>query len=150
MNCKQVSTRLNDYVDGELSGYEMRAVRSHLDDCAVCHQELVDLRALKAAVHEVPVFEPTPEFEEQLISAVFAHEEPRARRRLTLVWAFGVTFLVAFAGASAWLRASRAEDLEAGERMAQSRFELARDQAYTEGADPFYGPTAVLTTSHGR
>lgn len=149
MTCNWVSSRLAVYVDGELSPSESRTMRTHLHDCDACRAEFEAYERVKRFLAETTC-EPPADLEERLVAAVFAHESAPARRRLTLVWAGGLAFAIAFAGASVWLRSGQERQIEAGEQIARSNFELARDQAYSDGADPFYGPTAVLTTSHGR
>jgi predicted anti-sigma-YlaC factor YlaD len=37
--CEETFRRLNDYLDRELTGEEMRLVREHLDTCAMCASE---------------------------------------------------------------------------------------------------------------
>lgn len=150
MTCSWVSSRLAGYLDGELNSSESRAIRTHLHDCDGCRAEFEAYEQVKRCLAETAACEPPDGFEERLVSTVFAHESAPARRRLTLVWAGCLAFAIAFAGASVWLRSGRERQIEAGEQIARSNFELARDQAYSDGADPFYGPTAVLTTSHGR
>ena len=47
MNCRRSSNLLSAYIDGELNGVEMLAVREHLGECAACRQEYESLRATK-------------------------------------------------------------------------------------------------------
>jgi len=47
MNCEQVSEHISAYLDGELPGELVTAVRAHLDDCPVCLAVERDLRALR-------------------------------------------------------------------------------------------------------
>ncbi len=150
MTCNWVSSKLATYLDGELNSNESRMIRTHLHDCDTCRAEFEAYERVKRCLSEATACEPPEGFEERLVATVFAKESAPARRRMTLVWASGLAFAIAFAGASVWLRSGRERQIEAGEQMARSNFELARDQAYSDGADPFYGPTAVLTTSHGR
>ena len=50
MHCRNVKSRLNRYLDGELSDQERRAIERHVGACAVCHEALERLRAAGAAV----------------------------------------------------------------------------------------------------
>lgn len=47
MNCNSVESRLSAYIDSELTGSEMQAVRSHLSICSACQTEETQLRILK-------------------------------------------------------------------------------------------------------
>lgn len=39
LSCEETFRRLNDYLDRELTAEEMRLVRAHLHECAVCARE---------------------------------------------------------------------------------------------------------------
>jgi predicted anti-sigma-YlaC factor YlaD len=53
---------LGAYIDGELSGGQLRKVETHLDECQSCLQEYYELQALSDTLHSAPVPEfPTPE-----------------------------------------------------------------------------------------
>ena len=47
MNCHKVQSLVSAYVDCELSGLEMLAVRRHLSDCEQCRQEVEAILAIK-------------------------------------------------------------------------------------------------------
>lgn len=47
MNCHKVQSLVSAYVDGELSGHEMLAIRQHLADCRECTAEYESLLSLK-------------------------------------------------------------------------------------------------------
>ncbi|SRR5579884_334173 len=49
-----VSELLSPYVDGQVSPEERRRVEEHAASCAECAAELADLRALKAALSQLP------------------------------------------------------------------------------------------------
>ncbi len=53
MTCEPWETKIDAYVDGELSGQEQRAFREHLASCAACSQEALGRMELKRAVHGV-------------------------------------------------------------------------------------------------
>ncbi len=149
MNCNAAQTQLSSFIDGELSGNSMQALRSHIASCAECDREYQMLRAVKQAMASIPEIEPPAGFEERLISTVFASKSAPARRQLRLVWAAGVTFAAGFAISLAYLNAGKAQQLEATNQSARSNFQLAKDQAYVAGSDPFTGNAIVLTSTHG-
>ena len=58
MNCKQVRAMLSEYVDGEVDKSMLVEVRSHIESCPECRQELHDLEqtiALMTGIGEVQV-----------------------------------------------------------------------------------------------
>ena len=60
MNCRDVETRLDDFVDGTLSAGERGAVTLHLETCPSCRGAEAGVRALAARTAALPqVIEPT-------------------------------------------------------------------------------------------
>ena len=70
MNCSFVRSRMSCYVDGELSGDEMLAVRRHLDACEECRVQFQSDRGIKHAVATLPEREASHDFEARLLAAV--------------------------------------------------------------------------------
>jgi hypothetical protein len=62
MNCAQLSTRLEDYLDGSLGGAEAAACASHVAACASCAARLSQRQALRAALRGLETPEPRPGF----------------------------------------------------------------------------------------
>ncbi len=54
MNHQRVSSLLSSYVDGDLEAHQVVEVEAHLETCRECHDEVVGLRALAAAVAQLP------------------------------------------------------------------------------------------------
>lgn len=52
LNCREVFTRLDDYVDRELSAAEARQVQDHLSRCANCSQEFAFETGLLTAIKD--------------------------------------------------------------------------------------------------
>lgn len=50
MNCHRVQSLISAYVDSELSGVEMLAIREHLNGCSECRREFESLREVKSAL----------------------------------------------------------------------------------------------------
>lgn len=148
MNCKGLSSLLSPYLDGELSGREMRLVREHLGRCDSCLRELEAIRAIKAAVCSMPEPDLPPGFEERLVATVMHRQATRVSfGRLAF---FGsVAFASAFALATFALQTNRDQSVNSQVQAAKTRFELERDQAYLAGGDPLAGSSVVLTSSHG-
>lgn len=149
MNCKQVESKLSAYLDQELSRGELAAVRAHLHECPECARAMAQFSFMK----EMLAVQPEPDIpeglEDRLVQSVFAKSQLSTPRRLTLAWAGSAAFALAFAGAWMWLQAADARDVDLQNQMAKSDFNLARDQAYAAGGDPFAGNTVILTSTHG-
>jgi len=80
MNCKNVQSLLSAYLDEELSGREMLDIRQHLHDCGDCGHELRCIEGVKRILGSA-VPEPSPDFEDRLVSHVLsASPTPNERR----------------------------------------------------------------------
>ncbi len=69
MYCQEVSQKLNQFVDGEMSPFEAHLVQRHLDDCPLCDRHLSELQAIRGT----------------LSSPVYLPEGSRKRMRHTLI-----------------------------------------------------------------
>lgn len=70
MNCSFVQSRMSSYVDGELPGDDMMAVRRHIDSCRECARYLESDRGIKKAVAALPEREAPADLEARLLVAV--------------------------------------------------------------------------------
>ena len=97
MRCRNVKSRLNRYLDGELSDQERRAFERHVGVCAACHEALERLRAADAAVLQLaePPDVPTG-FAERVIARA-----ARRRQQRPLVVPFWKSFSPAMRVAAA-------------------------------------------------
>src|SRR5579863_8934120 len=50
MKCIQAKSLFSDYLDGAVTGKQMRGVGEHLEGCPSCHQEYVSLRQVQQLV----------------------------------------------------------------------------------------------------
>ena len=69
MYCHEVSQKLSQFVDGEMSRFEARVVQRHLEDCPLCDRHLNELQLIRGA----------------LSSPVYLPEGSRKRMRHTLI-----------------------------------------------------------------
>lgn len=148
MTCKHVQSRLSAYLDRELPGAELLAMRSHLASCAACREEEDALRQLKRFLGAAPTPEPPADFAERLTARVLAEREPAIRRQ-----AIFRRPVFAFAGVAACSMAVTFGLLSAaGPKPAPSAvasgtqdlsFEVQRDQAYASGLDPTSGVPVI-------
>lgn len=71
--CQQ-SKRLSAYLDGELSQVQSDAVKAHLDTCAECQRVFEILRHNDTLVRDLPVMEPSADFDRTFWKKVDALE----------------------------------------------------------------------------
>jgi anti-sigma factor RsiW len=58
VNCQFSQNRLSAYLDRELTGEQMMAVRAHLETCSACQSDLDALKSVKSGLRDLPTVEP--------------------------------------------------------------------------------------------
>lgn len=149
MTCRAVQSKLSAYLDGELTGFEMLDIRSHLCSCPACDEEAEQLRRLKSALGNLAEQKPQDDFAERLIEQVF-HAAPAAKRKkipLAMIssLAFVAALLVSLVALHSQPTAARVK--LAAQALDQSNFDVSRDQAYQAGGDPFNDGSFIITAS---
>lgn len=91
---EHVNEWLSAYLDGELHGFRLHQVESHLADCAACRADLESLRGLSSLLHETPPtrdFIPSTRFASNLALRLGSQEtlpeNSSTRKFLQLAWA---------------------------------------------------------------
>lgn len=145
MTCENLQSRLSAYLDGELSGRDMLAVRSHVHECPECAQVLEIERTMKEALASLPAVEPPADFEARLMNAVF-DSQPKTTRVWRLGAALVATSAVACAATLVYLRVSHSapQTVATGDN---GRFELQRNEVMAASQDPYGGGNMVITAS---
>ncbi len=152
MNCKCVSQKLGGYLDGELAGSEMLALRNHLNRCDACAEEAESLRSLKSALSNLPCASPPEGLEERLLAAVRLESRPVfAPRRLGFYWTTALAAAATAGFLCVWLGLAGSREASGSTPVAsESSFELSRDQAFQAAADPLGGHSMVVTASYDK
>ena len=70
MNCQIAQNSLSAYLDRELAGDQMIAVRSHVEYCPECQAELETLRVVKSGLASLPVLEPREGYADDVLRMV--------------------------------------------------------------------------------
>jgi len=160
MNCKAVQNQLSAYLDSELSGNEMLAIRQHISGCEACCEEEKALRTLKRMLASSRTPEPSDDLADRLCAAVFAKDRKDSRvergslLRASFITFAGVaacsmalTFAVVNSARSAASPAAASlgsQDVPKGHDLA---FYIQRDQVYSAGTDATSG-VPVISSLH--
>ena len=72
MSCERMESRILGYVDGRLKENERLEVEKHLAACAPCRVRAEEFRAVSGLLDELPVIEPSPEFDARVHALVAA------------------------------------------------------------------------------
>jgi len=93
VNCRRVRSQLSAYVDNELTGYEMFALREHLSHCRECRDEHYSLKTMKYLLSALPDKEPNPEWVALLAESI-SRPAPTITQRLFMYWERSVSAAV--------------------------------------------------------
>jgi len=72
MSCERMESRILGYLDGRLKESEKLEVEKHLAKCAPCRLRVEEFRAVSGLLEELPVIEPSPEFDMRVHALVAA------------------------------------------------------------------------------
>jgi len=85
VNCRRVRSLLSAYIDYELTGHEMLALRDHLSHCRECRDEHYSLKTMKYLLSALPEKEPNPEWVVYLAESI-SRPTPTLTQRLRTQW----------------------------------------------------------------
>jgi anti-sigma factor RsiW len=72
MSCEKMESRILGYVDGRLKESERLDAEKHLASCPPCGMRVEEFRAVSGLLDELPVIEPSPEFDARVRALVAA------------------------------------------------------------------------------
>lgn len=72
MSCQKMESRILGYLDGRLKESEKLEAEKHLASCAPCRLRVEEFRAVSGLLDELPVIEPSPEFDTRVHALVAA------------------------------------------------------------------------------
>ncbi|HTP70240.1 MAG TPA: zf-HC2 domain-containing protein [Dongiaceae bacterium] len=72
MSCEKIASRMLGYIDGRLKESERVEVEKHLASCSPCALRVEEFRAVSGLLDELPVIEPSPEFDTRVHALVAA------------------------------------------------------------------------------
>lgn len=144
MNCKNAQSLLSAYIDEELSGREMLDLRAHLSDCTECSEELRCVEAVRQVLGGTPVPEPSPDFEDRLVSSVLRATHPNSdNKKISIITLTGIA-AASMLGTMLLLNSFKHEP-RAMERSQDSiTYELLQqDRAFGTSSSPFTASPVV-------
>jgi anti-sigma factor RsiW len=72
MSCERMASRILGFIDGRLKESERLEVEKHLSACSPCSVRVEEFRAVSGFLDELPVIEPSPEFDTRVRALVAA------------------------------------------------------------------------------
>jgi anti-sigma factor RsiW len=81
MSCERMESRILGYVDGRLKESERLEVEKHLAECAACSLRVNEFSAVSGLLDELPLIDPSPEFDMRVHARVAAEPEAKASWR---------------------------------------------------------------------
>lgn len=84
MNCDQVRTKLDGYVENELATDERAAVEHHLETCSSCRRRLTSLQQITALLYQIPAETPAPDLAGRIMATIETRMPQSLRYRLWL------------------------------------------------------------------
>jgi anti-sigma factor RsiW len=152
MTCRNIHHKLSAYIDGELTGAEMLAIRSHLSNCSECEREERSQRAFKRLLGAMPAVEPPSGLEDRLLRAVRTEQKKNASwwpqiRVATLTASVAAATMF---GVLSFVK-KPVREVSKPDTAEFTAFEITRDQAYVAGSDPLgVGPVALPANYENR
>jgi anti-sigma factor RsiW len=78
MSCERMESRILGYVDGRLKESERLEVEKHLAECAPCCLRVNEFSAVAGLLDELPLIEPSQEFDTRVHARVAAEPQSKA------------------------------------------------------------------------
>jgi len=72
MSCEKIESRMLSYIDGRLKESERAEMEKHLASCAPCALRVEEFRGVSGLLDELPIIEPSPEFDTRVHALVAA------------------------------------------------------------------------------
>jgi len=126
----QWTTRLSDYIDGELDRTEQAALEAHLTTCGHCYATLADLREVVARAKSLEDREPTKDLWAGIRAGLTQDSETRRHAPVSRRFSFSVPQLLAasialvlLSGGGVWLALPQRSTGQAEEQRPRPRID---------------------------
>ncbi len=135
MSCNTSQSKLSAYVDGEMSGMEMQAIRRHVNHCPDCQGQVNDLKSVQMVLRGLPS---TPEAPANLPDRITASIKTTRRNYLRYAIVMAIPLC-----AVAVIFYPRSAPIRAQDRDLVIHRQLAKDQLFDAGTDSTSGASLV-------
>ena len=145
--CEDMRALLNAYLDGELSGWRLLQMQTHLASCASCREELRQLRTVSDLLQAAPApeFIPTDRFVANLtLNLPRRPLKAQLRRGPTLAW-----WLAPIALIGLWYFIQTAITLSGAVSLVAQTGLLAKGTAWLSTSTPHAGWFSTITNLFG-
>ncbi len=145
MQCNTILSKLSAYLDQELAGFEMIALRDHLSGCSQCRQEAETLQSLKRAFSQMSAPEVPFGLEQRLIERTLgtsASVPLVSRPRLRTFGVLGYATAVAAAlviGVALGMSRTKGGPADAPGVSQSIAYDIRHDQMFMSSTDPLSG-----------
>jgi len=99
MECKQLQTQLDDYLDEVLPAQQQGEIQAHLDQCSACQSVVAEEQTLRNMLRQLPVPEPSPGFADRIMR-VAIERNSHHHHRAGFMKGFGAAMV---AGLALWI-----------------------------------------------
>jgi len=80
MNCEDIQTQLDDYLDNHLIVGSKREMDLHINNCSACRQHLDDAMVVRDALKSLPIEETSADFESRMFANVRKQQSQNGNR----------------------------------------------------------------------
>lgn len=152
ISCRRCQADLSAYVDSELAGHEMLAMRDHLGSCPDCTKEMEALKDVRSLLGSLSEPAPQAGLDDRLSKAVFAGQGAGASRHGLNLWSGGLVAAAAAVSAFAFMSLLPSQGSVSGAAPSAQGdpgrvVTVSTDAAFAEGGDPLGVYVSGLTVS---
>ena len=96
MNCIETQSKIDSYLDGDLSNNEKKLIDSHFSRCICCQQLFDDIEQLRKDLSLMPIVGPSAGFEERVLAEVRKQHAVQGGNKFTIgfVSAMAVSLMI--------------------------------------------------------
>lgn len=102
MKCTEISKHIDGYLDKQLTPRELLAFEQHVSGCSECAEKLETAESLLAGLKNLPVPQPSANFEQRVFAEVRRQHQENGRQHHIFRFATGFATAV-LAGLAIWL-----------------------------------------------
>jgi anti-sigma factor (TIGR02949 family) len=144
INCRRAEAALSAYIDGELAGDEMLAMRRHLDECPACAASLAAEKQVRSLLSSLPDAPCPPGLEDRIAQAVFCPTPKKFSWSNARLYGAVATAAAACAVAAFYLTSQRTDSPIGRE----PRLNQSMDVAFVDGRDSLGVYVPLVPVSH--